>query len=238
MTSGLIVARWGQMGLQLRGNLAPVMLGGKERWFDGGDVVQRNDLSYRLTRGVVALGWVSPGGLEPYLGLWYAKGTQVRTDFVTSGTPLPPGLIVHEEIWSRGLVLGVQGLSSQARNRAMMRFYGDLVMIPNIGPLRATVTNSFTNSFVPDTRIDSWGLGFQGGGGYGFLFGSGPEKLTISLEANMTFLYYGGKARRDIPGFIFVEWPRNLTMGWSFMVSFGGGWFSGMKAALTPASAE
>jgi hypothetical protein len=50
-------------------------------------------------------------------------------------------------------------------------------------------------------------------------------KLLTSLQGNFIVLYYEGQIRQDIPGLI-VEWPSNLTVGFSLMLQLGGGWFS------------
>jgi hypothetical protein len=69
-------------------------------------------------------------------------------------------------------------------------------------------------------------LGFEGGGSFGKTYGRGAAKLIVSLQGDLILLYFNGQTRRDLPGFLFVEWPSNLTVGWSLILRFGGGWVS------------
>ena len=212
------VVRWRQLGLLARGNLTPATFGGDENWYSNGSLIQENDLSYRLRRGVAAVGFVLPGGLEPYLGYWYAKGTQSRKDF----RPSSPGLdIAIERIRSQGIVMGLQGVFHDGEKRSLIHFYGDLMIIPGNDPIRAVTTNSLFSGL----KFHSGGIGFESGGSYGWTIGNGQAKLLTSLQGNFIVLYYDGQIRQDIPGLI-VEWPSNLTVGFSLMLQLGGGWFS------------
>lgn len=221
VTSSAAVLRWKQLGLLARGNLVPAALGGWERWFSNGDVIQKNDLSYRLNRAVGGVGVVLPGGLEPYFGFWYAQGTQKRKDF-RPASPQLANLVSIEKIRSQGIVLGLQGVFYKDQGRSLLHFYGDLIMIPGFKPFQAVTTNTA----VPGVKLHSGGLGVEAGGAYGWTFGQGQTKLLASLQSNVIILYYTGQVRRDVPGYVFVEWPSNLTLGWSLMIQLGGGWFS------------
>jgi hypothetical protein len=112
--------------------------------------------------------------------------------------------------------MGLQGVVYNDPQRYLIHFYGDLIVIPDAGPLRAKTTNT---SF-PGAEFHSWGLGAEAGGSYSRTFGKGPTKLLASLQGNLLLLYYDGQVRSA------AEWPPNLTMGWRIMLQLGGGWFS------------
>jgi hypothetical protein len=209
------VVRRDVLALSFRGALSPVGLGGTERWFSNGDTIQRNDLNYRLSRTMGSIGFVFRNGLEARLGYWYANGTQKRTDFRTTNSP-PSNLVSIERIHSQGITMGLQGIIHNDPQRYVIHLYGDLIVIPDAGPLQAKTTNT---SF-PGVELHSWGLGTEAGGSYSWTFGKGPSKLLASLQANLILLYYDGQVRSV------VEWPSNLTMGWRIMLQLGGGWFS------------
>lgn len=215
VTSAVLLARYGNLGLLAHGLMGPHVFFGPERW--RGDSDQDNDLSYRLARGVVGLGWVLPSGLEPYLGYWYSKGTQARKDFEVNGVPVAAPVSI-ERVRSRGFVLGLQGVYHLKEDQSLIHYYGDLIIIPGSGSLEARTTNT---SF-PGAEFHSWGLGIQGAGSYGWMFGSGPGKVFASLQGSMILLFYRGEIRDDLG----LEWPRNLTFGGNFMLQLGGGWFS------------
>ncbi len=207
--------------LSFRGTLSPAALGGTERWISNGDTVQRNDLNYRLARAMGSIGFVFQNGLEARLGYWYANGTQKRKDF-RPANPLLSDLVSIERIRSQGITMGLQGIIHNDPKEYLIHYYGDLIIIPDAGPLQAKTTNTG----FPGVELHSWGLGAEAGGSYNWTFGKGPTKLLASLQGNLILLYYDGQVRRDVPGFLFVEWPSNLTMGWRIMLQLGGGWFS------------
>ncbi len=209
------VVRRDSWALSFRGNLSPAALGGAERWISNGDTVQRNDLNYRLARAMGSIGFVFQNGLEARLGYWYANGNQKREDFETT-SPLPSNLVSIERIRSQGITMGLQGVIYNDPKRYLIHYYGDLIIIPDAGPLQAKTTNTI----FPGVEFHSWGLGAEGGGSYSWTFGKGPTKLLASLQGNLILLYYDGQVRSV------VEWPSNLTMGWRIMLQLGGGWFS------------
>jgi hypothetical protein len=215
------VVRRNVLGLSFRGTLSPVVLGGTERWLSNGDTVQRNDLNYRLARAIGSVGFVFQNGLEARLGYWYSSGTQKRKNF-RPADPLLSGLVSIERIRAQGIALGLQGIVHNDPKRYLIHLYGDLIVIPDAGPLQAKTTNTV----LPSVELHSWGLGVEAGGSYNWTFGKGPAKLLASLQGNLILLYYDGQVRRDIPSFVFVEWPSNFTMGWRIMLQLGGGWFS------------
>lgn len=215
------VVRHDSAALSVRGILSPATLGGTERWYSDGDTIQRNDLNYRLARVIGSVGLVFQNGLEARLGYWYSKGTQKRKDF-RPASPLLSGAVSIERVRSQGIAVGLQGIVHHDPQRYLIHFYGDLIVIPDAGPLRAKTTNTL----VPGAELHSWGLGAEAGGSYSWTFGKGPGKLLASLQGNFLLLYYDGQVRHDVPGFILVEWPSNLTVGWRIMLQLGGGWFS------------
>jgi hypothetical protein len=178
-------------------------------------------LNYRLARAIGSIGFVFQNGLEARLGYWYANGTQKREDF-RPANPALGDFVSIERIRSQGMTMGLQWVTHNERQKQLIHLYGDLIVIPDIGWLKAKTTNTF----FPGVELHSWGLGVEGGGSYNWTFGRGPAKLLASLQGNLILLYYDGQVRRDVPGFLFVEWPSNLTMGWRIMLQLGGGWFS------------
>jgi hypothetical protein len=224
VTSLTGTVRRSNVSLSFRGVLSPVALGGTERWVSGGDTVQKNDLSYRLNRATVYLGYVFPGGLEIYGGYRISKAIQKREDF-NSATQSLSGLVSTEEIRSQGLVIGLQDILYDDQKKNLIHVYGNLIVIPDIGSLQAKTTNTA----VPGVELHSWGLGTELGASYGWTFGEGPGQLMASLQGNFIFLYHNGQIRHDVPGFVFVQWPTNLTLGWGILLQLGGGWFSVME---------
>jgi|GEM_PF-6605080 len=200
------------LGLFARGTLTPAALYTRERWYSHGSLVQQDDLAYRLDRSVAGAGYVFPSGIDAYLGFWYAEGDQTRKNFDSAARVRPLPFSV-ERPESRGIVLGLQGLYLQNRQRTIGRFYGDLII-----PFDARVRNSA----VPGASLHSWGIGVEGGATYGRTFGTGSDKTFVTFQVNVLGLYYNDQVRNDIG----VEWPHNLTIGASALVNFGGGRFS------------
>jgi hypothetical protein len=216
VTSCTTVGRIGHLGFLARGVLAPVGITGLERWTANGDLVQKNDLLYRLNRLVLGVGYVSSGGIEPYLGYWYEEGRQTRENF-SPPISFQPDLVSIEKIKSEGLVVGLEGVYYRKRSESISHFYGDMIV-----PIRSTTTNTV----IPGVELHSGGIGLEGGGSFGKIYGEGSTKLTVGIQANLIILYYNGQTRRDIPGYLFVEWPPNLTFASNLILQIGGSWVS------------
>jgi hypothetical protein len=216
VTSCMAVGRVAHLGILARGVFSPVGIAGTERWFTNGDLIQKNDLLYRLNRLVLGIGYVSSGGLEPYLGYWYEDGRQTRENF-SPPDPLRLDQVSVEKIKSEGLVLGLEGVYYRTGHQSISHFYSDLII-----PIHSTATNTL----IPGAELQAPGVGFEGGASIGKIYGEGKSKWTVGIQANLIVLYYNGQTRRDIPGYVFVEWPRNLTFGSSLILQIGGGWFS------------
>ena len=216
ITSCRLVGNRGSWGALARGTLTPAGLYARENWYSGGDIVQNDDLAYLLNYYMAGLGYVFSGGLEPYLGYWGASSKQTRKNFSPAFLS-QPNLVSVERVQSEGLVLGLQGTYHRSGARSLAHFYGDFIV-----PIDASVRNS---AFPGTTIRSSWGIGFEAGGSYGKTFGEASRKVIVGFQVNFIALYYDG-GQANGPGSGSVEWPSNLTIGWSALLQVGGGGFS------------